>query len=120
MNEAWRQNRDELRDQWQRENPPGTRCFAEWLFELVPAYGERRVTEHWGPCAPFRQNWLTRGILHTNCIPPLQESQRAYLFRNGVIDRAEYDAAERLTDQAGGCVAGPGFPRAGTPAPPAY
>jgi len=90
MREAWEIHRDELRDEWRRENPPATRCFAEWLFELVPAYGERRTTPLWDrTSAQYADNWRIHGILHLETTPPAQESQAAYLARNGELDADE-------------------------------
>lgn len=34
---AWEIHRDRLREEWRAGHAPGSRCFAEWLFELVPA-----------------------------------------------------------------------------------
>jgi len=95
MREAWELHRTALREEWRRENRPATRCFAEWLFELVPAYGERRTTKSWERCEPYRENWLTHGILHTSTEPPLQESQAEYLQRNDELQPEEIAFLER-------------------------
>ena len=77
---AWTMHRDHLREKWQNEEAPGTRCFGEWLYELTPKYGERRVTEGWSEeHERHRAKHLIRGILHMTTIPPVQESEAEYL-----------------------------------------
>jgi hypothetical protein len=94
MRPAWEIHRDRLRGKWAAEQPVGTRCFAEWAFELIPKFGERRATECYRPeHQEHGQQLLTMGILHTSSWPEMQEPEHEYLFRNGVIDAAEYAAA---------------------------
>ena len=95
MRDAWRLHREAIREEWAENNPPGTRCFAEWLLELVPKFGERRTTPQWEEqCAEYRENWLRWGILHLHTIPPAQEPEYQFLYRNHVIDLREYKAAK--------------------------
>jgi len=95
MRRCWGLHRDDLRDEWQRDHPPGTRCFSEWLFELVPQYGERRTTAIWRERNEPRDSFACHGILHTELDPPAQEPECEYLLRNGIIDLEEYNAACR-------------------------
>jgi hypothetical protein len=89
MRAAWELHRDALREEWRNTNPPGTRCFAEWLFELVPTYGERRTTRFYEPMRPYRENWLVQGILHTHLVPAAQESEAEYLDRHNLLSDTE-------------------------------
>ena len=91
LRDAWELHRDEVRQKWAAENPPGTRCFAEHLFEIVPKFGERRIIDP--RIEPHRNNWLTMGILHTRTWPPIQEAEHEFLYRHGIIGWAEYQAA---------------------------
>ena len=90
MQRAWQLHREEIRAKWAAENLPGTRCFAEWLFEIVPRFGERATTEFWtDEHERHRENWLLHGILHVHTIPPIQEPEAEYLARHGLLDEAE-------------------------------
>jgi hypothetical protein len=92
--EAWELHRDALRAEWAANNPPGTRCFAEWLLEIVPKFGERPTNEYWTPMHEhYRNNWLTRGILHLDDGMGMQEPEHEFLFRHGIVDQAECEAA---------------------------
>lgn len=102
MCKAWRLHRDELRTKWTATEPPGTRCFAEWCFELVPKYGERRTTKYWNEHhEEFRDQHLKHGILHTHTIPAMQEPEHEYLRRHEIINDAEYQAAVEHEDEHG-------------------
>ena len=91
MRRAWEAHREALLEEWQEKQPPGTRPFAMYLFELVPEFGERRTTPHFKPA--WRANWLEHGLLHTHLLPPMQEPEAEYLLRHGVIDEWEYEQA---------------------------
>jgi hypothetical protein len=93
MSAAWKLHRRELRAKWAEENPPGTRCFAEWAFEIAPKFGERRMTAAGAAIVSHRGAWERHGILHTHLVPAAQEPEAVFLFRNGIIDREEYRAA---------------------------
>ena len=100
MQMAWEVHRDELKAEWKATRGPGRRCFAEWLFEIVPQYGERPTTPYFDENhAQHREALLKHGLLHTHTWPPMQEPEAEYPFRNGVIDEAEYLAACELEDQ---------------------
>jgi hypothetical protein len=88
---AWRQHRASLQAEWEENSLPGTRCFAEWKFCIVPEYGERKTTEFFRE--KNRQNLLRHEILHTSTIPMMQESEAEFLFRHGLVDAAEYEEA---------------------------
>jgi hypothetical protein len=94
MFSAWQQNRESLRRVWADNHAPGTRCFAEWLFEIIPKFGERRLTTFGEKIR--RECYLKHGILHTHGYKPLQEDEHIYLFRNGVIDSWEFSQAEEI------------------------
>ena len=94
LEEAWRLHHREIQELWARDNPPGTRCFGEWLFEIVPVHGERKITKDGEQLMPYRRNWERRGILHTHLVPAAQEPEHVFLFRVGYIDEAEYRQAE--------------------------
>jgi hypothetical protein len=102
---AWQKHAGDIKEAC-LEAFPGCRCFAEWMFELVPKYGERRVVD--GRLKPeHRQNWLRYGILHTHVMPRFQESETAYLLRNGLLTPAEMkmhrqgELADPVPDQFG-------------------
>jgi hypothetical protein len=95
MRAAWELHRDSLRAEWASEHAPGTRCFAEWFFEIVPKCGERPTTKYFtAKHAAHREAHLIRGIMHTNTLPEMQESEHRFLHRHGIIDDAEFQAAE--------------------------
>lgn len=96
MRDAWELHRDTLREKWAETHAPGTRCFAEWLFEIIPQYGERPITADGSALLPYRKNWEKHGVLHTHLRPEAQEPEHVFLFRHGIIDQAEFDAAEEL------------------------
>jgi len=96
MEIAWKIHQQELRDAWQSNHPPGTRCFAEWLFEIIPQFGERLLTDAGKAILPHRKNWETHGILHTRLIPPAQESEAEFLHRHGLINAWEFSQAEEI------------------------
>ena len=86
LRQAWEQHRDAIRFEWAENHEPDTRCFAEWLFELVPEYGERRPTARWlANGDQHRASWTKFGILHLHTQPPSQESEGDYLRRNGLL-----------------------------------
>jgi hypothetical protein len=95
LREAWAIHRGALLNEWLESNPPGTRPFAMYLFELVPKFGERKLTPAGKDLVEYRDNWTMRGLLHTHLSPPAQEPECEYLFRHGVIDAAEYQAARQ-------------------------
>lgn len=88
--EAWDYYRDRIREPFIKANP-GKRPYAEWVFELVPAYGERRIIRE---NTLDREAWTQWGILHTNTIPPIQEPERDYLERHGLLTADERIALE--------------------------
>ncbi|MGA2063175.1 MAG: hypothetical protein ABSG67_22105 [Thermoguttaceae bacterium] len=98
MEIAWRLHRESLRQEWIDNNQPGTRCFAEWKFEIIPEHGERKTTEFFDRhCAPYRQRYLRHGVLHTgHSTPPLQESEHEFLHRHGLINEWEYTQAVEI------------------------
>lgn len=102
MRVAWELHRDDLRDEWSLNNPPATRCFAEWLFEITPKFGERPLT----PAArklispAMADRWRRHGILHTNTTPPMQEPQHEFLYQHGLIDGPEYVDAVSMSQTA--------------------
>jgi hypothetical protein len=91
---AWELVRDAVLPAWIRQFPL-TRPFAWWLCEATPKYGERRIIKHDWPREPHRESGLAEmrrqrfGILHTSLHPPIQESEGAYLARNGLLTSAE-------------------------------
>jgi hypothetical protein len=90
MLQAWKTHRKELRKEWAENNPPGTRCFAEWVFEIYPKFGERKTTEFFEKhCSPYRVKHLLHGILHTHGIPPLQETELEFLQRHNLLTAEE-------------------------------
>ena len=97
MEPAWKLHRDTLREKWAAQHPPGTRCFSEWVFELVPQFGERQTTEYFRrEHQQARHQFVIMGILHTNTWPPMQEAEHEYLYRHGVLDETEYQEAVAL------------------------
>jgi hypothetical protein len=87
MKRAWELHREVLREAWSKDNPPGTRCFAEWCFEIVPKHGERRTTEHFPE--HLRGKLLRHGILHTRTWPAFQENEGEYLQRHNLLTQQE-------------------------------
>lgn len=65
LQQAWDGHREALQTKWAADHPPGTRCFAEWFFEIVPEHGPR----------------------------PATEAEHVFLHRVGYIDAAEFAAA---------------------------
>jgi hypothetical protein len=87
LRQAWQQHGDDLRAEWISQHP-GTRPFAEWLFDLIPRYGERRIVDpRFRP--EYRQAWLRYGILHTHTFPPNQEPEIDYLRRHQLLTDRE-------------------------------
>ena len=73
------------------ERFPGYRPFA-WWFEVAPRHGERRILpgqEH--DAEIWREGNRNRhfGLLHTETIPPIQESQTEFLERKKLFVRGE-------------------------------
>lgn len=94
MRLAWEQHRDDLKAEWAAKHSPGTRCFCEWLFDIVPRFGERPTTPYFNEYHVHqREAFLRNGLLHTCTSPLMQEEEHEYLFRNKLIDAAEYRAA---------------------------
>jgi hypothetical protein len=95
MRAVWEAHRDEILDRWRAENPPGTRPFCQWSFEIVPAHGERPTTEHWtAEHERHREAWTSHGILHTHGWPnPLQQPEHEFLYEHGLIDYGEHEEA---------------------------
>jgi hypothetical protein len=89
---------DQLAEAWERwggtilaefvERHPGRRPFAWWLFEGVPAYGERPVVDHSIPARALEQMRI-RGVLHTWAYPPIQEEEPEFLARVGEVSKKE-------------------------------
>jgi hypothetical protein len=84
LRHGWRVCRDQVRAEWGRSHP-GSRCFGEWLLDLIPEYGERRTTVFYSRIAPHRRNWELYGVLHVDLVPPVLESQAEYLDRHGLL-----------------------------------
>ncbi len=82
---VWESHRDQIRQLWRDEHGPGTRCFAEWLFEVIPRYGERPVLPGCQELIEYRSGWTRRGILHR----PGQQPEVEFLRRHGLLDEAE-------------------------------
>jgi hypothetical protein len=96
---AWSIHADELREEWAADNPPGTRCFCEWLLEIIPRFGERPTTRHWtAGHERHRAAWLTHGVLHLQCWPDMQQPEHVFLRHHQYISEAEYQAAKQLYD----------------------
>jgi hypothetical protein len=91
MHLAWERHGNDLTREWIVDNP-GTRPFSAWLFDLVPEYGKRQTTKYWPALAPYRDAWLTYGILHTHLCPPVQEDEAEYLDRHGLLTAEEREA----------------------------
>lgn len=89
LQDLWEQHREGLRSEW-IEARPGSRPFAEWLVDLIPQHGERRLTRF--ATGLDRQHWLRFGILHTDLTPPAQESEASYLDRHGLLSDQEREA----------------------------
>jgi hypothetical protein len=89
LRRAWNEHRGYLRRKWQTENGRGSRCFAEWLFEIVPKHGERRVLPGSEFLIEHRANWAKRGILHTLLERPGQEPEIEFLRRHGLLTDSE-------------------------------
>lgn len=92
--DAWETHRDDIRSEF-IEQHPGRRPFGEWLFELIPQFGERRIIRE---NTIEREAWTQWGILHTNTIPPIQEPEHEYLSRHGLLtidERLALEAADR-------------------------
>jgi hypothetical protein len=100
----WEQFADEIRSAWKEKNPPGTRCFSEWAFEIIPKHGERKVTpEFERRCREelgFRERLTKHGILHTHTWPAFQESDADYLRHNGLLEKGEDAAIAKHTREA--------------------
>ena len=85
----WQEHRTYLRQRWRAEHGPGSRCFAEWLFEIIPKHGERLVLPGGKCLIEHRDGWTKRGVLHTHLLPPGQEPQVEFLRRHGLLDEDE-------------------------------
>jgi len=92
---AWEIHRDDLRKQFINTNP-GERPFAEWLFEIVPKYGERPVLVERNTVT--EQDATMYGILHSSvrCVgigggwdDTYQETEESFLDRHGLLTDAE-------------------------------
>lgn len=84
---AWALHRQRLLPAWIADRP-GTRPFAWWLLEAVPKFGERLKTTLWQE--QYREaSTGPYGMLHTHFYPSLQESESAYLVRNGLLTAKE-------------------------------
>ncbi|MCE5267223.1 MAG: hypothetical protein LLG00_05000 [Planctomycetaceae bacterium] len=92
MRMAWDGHRDEIVAEFIERRGSGKRPFAQWMFEIVPAHGERPVTGTFPDGCDG--NWRLHGILHTHLQPPAQEAEHRFLYRIGIIDRDEYEEAE--------------------------
>ena len=93
LRRAWELHQDEICREFRERHPldrcPGyVRPFGEWLFEIVPDYGERRVV-----ASRFKQEhrpgWVRHGILHTHTIPPIQETEVEFLRRHDLLNAEE-------------------------------
>jgi hypothetical protein len=94
MRAAWELHAESLRAEWAEVRAPGTRCFAEWLFVIVPKHGERPTTANWDARhEQHRKRWLKFGLLDTHCWPAMQEEEHEFLHRIGYIGDEEYAAA---------------------------
>jgi hypothetical protein len=92
MREAWDLHREELLGEC-IERFPGRRPFAWWLFEGVPAYGERPVNSdtYADDAAQMIDSQRVRGILHTRIFPALQEDETEFLRRHDVLTAEELE-----------------------------
>ncbi len=88
LRDAWEQYGEEITEKWIDEKPC-SRPFGAWLFDIVPEYGERLTTPAWDKCAPYRDNWLKHGILHTSAIPSMQEREATFLERHDLLTPEE-------------------------------
>ena len=90
MRLAWEIHREEIRAEWRDAHPKGTRCYAEWLFEICPKYGERKTTPYFEKLCEetpsLREQLMSDGILHTDTIPEFQEPQSEFLRRHGLLE----------------------------------
>lgn len=90
LQDAWEAHGDRLTREWIADHP-GSRPFCWYVFVGVPTWGERQTTRFFQPLAPYRENWLTWGILHTHLVPPAQEGEDEYLARVGQLTKQERD-----------------------------
>lgn len=105
---AWETWRAAVLPEWVKLYP-GTRPFAWWALEAIPRHGERRLLTHkevaaWcrghgcpvppdvdlaGRAALLRGQAELFGVLHTETVPPMQESELTYLNRLDLLEDAE-------------------------------
>ena len=91
----WEAHREKIKAKWQEEALPCTRSFVEWLFHLVPQHGERQII-----CTDIDlERYRLYGIIHAPEAARVQETEREYLARHGLLRRGEEyerDALDRM------------------------
>jgi hypothetical protein len=90
MEQAWSDNRDQVQSWWKTNMPPGTRCYAAWLFDILPKLRLPYIM----PELPYE----TKADFPKH-FPPIDGPEHVFLFEHKLIDAAEYNAAVIYTKE---------------------